>query len=301
MTDDKHLDTVWGILICPNCGASLIKSEQEALCSGCLTHYHFNPSGALDLRLQNPKTYPHEFILGNPLIHKPESELTPLPLNPKPEVDYSSFDVPFHLSREILSYFPKAKADDALMLDLGCGDTIHRDVCEHAGFKYVGLDYSNEDSPILGDAHSLPFQDESFEFVLSIAVLEHIRFPFIMMKEAFRVLKPNGLFIGTVSFLEPFHMDSFYHHTHLGTFNSLQEGGFTVEHLSPNHRWSGLVALSNMALFPGMSSSRQNLIVAPLELLHKSWWRLKRGASNKTVENTRLTTTTGSFVFIARK
>src|SRR4030095_14421423 len=103
-----------------------------------------------------------------------------------------------------------------------------------AGFHWMGLDYSASEAPILGDAHALPFETESIEFVLSLAVLEHIQHPAVAIQEINRVLKRGGLYLGTVAFLEPFHGNSYYHHTHLGTFNSLRLGGFDVERVAPN-------------------------------------------------------------------
>jgi SAM-dependent methyltransferase len=224
-----------------------------------------------------------------------------LPTNSAPEVDYTNVDVPHHLSKELLSHFPKARSENSWMLDLGCGNAVHRNVCEHAGFKYVGLDYDCADAPLLGDAHSLPFKNQSFEFILSIAVLEHIRFPFVMMKEAYRVLKPGGVFIGTVAFLEPFHQDSFYHHTHLGTYNSLQEGGFKIVHICPSNQWSALAAQATMGLFPRLPRLLCLSIVMPVQAIHKLWWKIGGVLLKKDVERTRLLTTTGAFTFIARK
>jgi SAM-dependent methyltransferase len=187
------------------------------------------------------------------------------------------------------------------MLDLGCGNTVHRAACEHAGFEYVGLDYDSAAAPILGDAHALPFRSESFEFVLSVAVLEHLRFPFVMMREVYRVLQPRGVFIGTVAFLEPFHGDSFYHHTHLGTYNSLREGGFRIQHICPSDTWSVLTAQANMGLFPRMPHLLSRSLVMPVQMMHRIWWRLGSLVSAKSSEKARITSTTGSFTFIAHK
>jgi len=274
---------------------------QAAKCVKCHSQYEYSGSGILDLRLKREKEYEYNFTLGSSLLPESGFEFNKLQENNNPEVDFSGFDVPRHLSKEILSYFPKAKTENSLMLDLGCGNTIHRKVCGHAGYEYVGLDYDSKEASIFGDAHALPFKDESFEFILSIAVLEHIRFPFVMMKEAYRVLKPNGTFIGTVAFLEPFHRDSFYHHTHLGTYNSLKEGGFNIEKICPSYKWSVLIAQAAMILFPKMPSVFSKMLIMPLQLLHKIWWKLGGIISDKALETTRLTSTTGAFTFIARK
>jgi SAM-dependent methyltransferase len=45
-----------------------------------------------------------------------------------------------------------------------------------------------------GQAESLDFADESFDIVHSRAVAEHVKDPQIMFEEAFRVLKPGGVF-----------------------------------------------------------------------------------------------------------
>lgn len=183
----------------------LKKNEQGASCPACETEYQYKDSGALDLRLQSAKQYTLEFEINNAPLPVDNFDCSPLTMCATPEVDFSAIHVPNHLSKEILSYFPKASSPNSLALDLGCGNAAHKAVCEQAGFEWVGLDYNSQKAPILGDAHALPFAAESFDFVLSIAVLEHIRYPFVMAHEAFRVLKPNGKFIGSVAFLEPFH------------------------------------------------------------------------------------------------
>lgn len=223
--------------------------------------------------------------------------------NKHPAIDLSKVTIPWHLTRTLISHFPAAKVPGALMLDLGCGEGIHKEVGEAFGFEWVGLDYSLPEAPIRGDGHALPFLDKSFEFVLSIAVLEHIQFPFVMTGEAQRVLKPGGVFVGTVSFLEPFHNDSYYHHSHLATYNSLRNAGFEVLQVSPTPDWPGLRAISEMALFRLMPGGLVALLVAPLQALHRLWWWLGYAftRSERASEKYRLLSTSGAFTFIARK
>ncbi len=151
---------------------------------------------------------------------------------------------------------------------------------------------------------ALPFMDNSFEFILSIAVLEHIQYPFMMIKEVHRVLNSGGIFIGTVAFLEPFHGNSYYHYTHLGVYNMLVYGGFEVEQLAPGKGWQVFDAQARMnswAIFPGMSKFISKAIIRFPQVISNIWWRglkISRGSKN-TGRN--FANYTGSFCFVARK
>lgn len=294
-------DSVWAILRCSYCGSRLEKSDAGAMCRECTTTYPYTDEASLDLRLQRSRDYPLTFQVGDVPLSDNAHSFMPLTRHPRPEVDFAGMKVPHHLTPELLDRFPKARSSGSMMLDLGCGNGLHQTVCEHAGFQWVGLDYGEVGAPIWGDAHALPFADDSFDFILTIAVLEHIRYPFVMMREARRVLKPGGVMIGTVSFLEPFHAQSYYHHTHLGTLNVLRYGGFEVEAIAPLKAWMALRAQASMGLFPKMPSPLSRLIVAPVDILHRLWWRAAGLVSPKATEAVRLRMTAGSFTFVATK
>lgn len=68
-----------------------------------------------------------------------------------------------------------------------------------------------------GDAGVLPFADESFATILSISALEHMVDPDRVLAEGFRVLKPGGMFVGTVVLRDL--------HQHLSYSRLLQRAG----------------------------------------------------------------------------
>jgi ubiquinone/menaquinone biosynthesis C-methylase UbiE len=137
--------------------------------------------------------------------------------------------------------------------------------------------------------------------VLCVTVLQYIRYPFVAMREAYRVLKPGGRIIGTVAFLEPSHGRSYYHHTNLGTFNSLYQAGFKIDILAPSQEWTVFKALAHMGLFHGMPKSVSEIIVLPLESLHKLWWWAGSQLTHRDLEEVRTRNFTGSYTFIATK
>ncbi len=294
-------DAVWRVLRCPACAGRLSRDAVTATCEACGELYAPTSSEALDLRLRSPRKVSLEFTVGEHLPAPPDLDYGALGFNASPAVNFDDMDVPKHLSRQLMSYFPRASGLESLALDLGAGPLSQRLVCERAGFEYVSLDYGDEKVAILGDAHSLPFADESFEFVLSIAVLEHIRYPFVATREVTRVLKPGGMFIGTVAFLEPFHADSFYHHTHLGTLNSLRFAGLDVHRVAPTAGWTVLQAQASNALFPLVPRAVALGIVRPAELAHRLLWRARALARGRSQERERLIGTAGAFEFVASR
>lgn len=298
---DADLESLYPLLACPQCGSGSITNATtgtQAVCGGCRTVYPRSPTGALDMRPQRPRICTQDFEIAPDGDASFSASVEPLPVRDHPEVDFSGMHPPLRLTKALLSHFPAAQGPGQPMLDIGCGDRGHRGVCEHAGFRYIGLDRESAAADILADAHLLPFRDQSFPFVVSIAVLHYLRFPLQAMREVYRVLKPGGVFIGTVAFLEPFH-GTLYHHTHWGTEHSLRQGGLEVRHLGPTRHWPVLTAQAEMGLFPRMPLLLARTIVAPAELLHRLWWAaggLVRAGAN---ERMRRCTTAGSFDFVA--
>jgi 2-polyprenyl-6-hydroxyphenyl methylase/3-demethylubiquinone-9 3-methyltransferase len=94
------------------------------------------------------------------------------------------------------------------LLDIGCGGGLLIFDLNAQGWQCTGLDVSDgvlnvgrardlkkEIAWVEGRAESLPFADQSFDVVCMMDVLEHIHEPKHALKEATRVLKPDGTLI----------------------------------------------------------------------------------------------------------
>ena len=84
--------------------------------------------------------------------------------------------------------------------------------------NYEIVDYDTTDVIGLGD--TLPFNDCVFDAVISIAVLEHVRYPFACAAEIVRVLKRGGELECSVPFLQPLH--GYPHHYYNMTSQGLR-------------------------------------------------------------------------------
>ena len=89
---------------------------------------------------------------------------------------------------------------DGLILDCGCGDRNYPDA------RVINFEYSMFRSPdVFGDGHELPFMDNSFDLVLSQAVIEHLHDPYQAVNEIYRVLRPGGVVYAESAFMQPLH------------------------------------------------------------------------------------------------
>jgi SAM-dependent methyltransferase len=89
---------------------------------------------------------------------------------------------------------------DGLILDCGAGK---RSIYYPNVVNYEIVPYDTTD--VLGVGEELPFKDNSFDGVFSLAVLEHVKDPFKCASEITRVMKPGASLYCVVPFLQPLH------------------------------------------------------------------------------------------------
>ena len=105
------------------------------------------------------------------------------------------------LSRQFLLRFPPS----GRVLEIGCGFGGLLAELHAAGCEAIGIDVSEHrvgyastakglDARV-ADAQQLPFEDGSFDLVMSTAVLEHIPDILSCLRESHRVLSPGGRFV----------------------------------------------------------------------------------------------------------
>jgi len=93
----------------------------------------------------------------------------------------------------------------------------------------VSLDIKNPgDLGIVGDIHSIPFPDNSFEGVICTQVLEHVADPLKACSEMYRVLTGNGLILLTIPFVWKEHPspEDYWRFTRDGGKHLLSQAGF---------------------------------------------------------------------------
>ncbi|MFB2976439.1 methyltransferase domain-containing protein [Microseira sp. BLCC-F43] len=236
------------LLVCPACRAPL---ESFTHCSHCKADYSESDGTPVLI----PTTASRKLSFDFPQSRSTNGEQFTDCFSYPPRCGAAGSDKPYHLDLAHLDIFDRLPSG-ASILEIGCGGGQMRSFLESKQFRYLGIDISKTrvdqrlqlhgGPDLLCDCHFLPFNQHTFDIVYSAGVTEHLACPYLVVQEVARVLKPGGYYLGNVSFLEPWHDDSFFHMSPLGVFELLTQADFEIIHIWPGKGYSGFRAILNM-------------------------------------------------------
>ena len=200
----------------------------------------------------------------------------------------------------------------ASLLDLGCGNGRWADSLINYCDRYIGVDVP--DSPESSqrnredfefrhyDGINIPCEDDSVDLVFSNQLLERVLEPHRLFPQIHRILKKDGLFIGSVSHLEPFHSYSVFNYTPFGFSSFCDLFGLDIVCLRPGMDSLTLIERNINKIIIGRGSEMEDSFwnaESPLNYqLEKLLRRRKEG--NKAINLTKLNVS-GQFCFAAKK
>jgi SAM-dependent methyltransferase len=114
------------------------------------------------------------------------------------------------------------------VLDVGCGVKPYYPFFEPYASDYVGVDVvENPAADLQGAVESLPVEDESFDLVLCIQVLEHAEDPAQAVRELRRVVAPGGAVLASTHGVQVYHPApvDLWRWTHAGLDRLFRENG----------------------------------------------------------------------------
>jgi len=142
------------------------------------------------------------------------------------------------LENLIRIYDSSYRLESKFFVDVGCGDMYLRESVESRGANYFGFDI--EECNLLKDP--MPLDSSSADLLGCYSVIEHLADPSNLLKEAYRVIRPDGYFlIETPNW--NFCKNSFYNdYTHVKPYTTnglrtlINDFGFELLNISPNVR-----------------------------------------------------------------
>ncbi len=124
-----------------------------------------------------------------------------------------------------------------------------------------------------------------------------------MLREVYRILKPGGMYLGSVAYLVPFHdAASYCNMTHYGVKSAMEDAGFMTEFVRADPKYLDIRALADTGLFPGVNRRIAYGIVEPVLWLYRLYWTMRRWRDQYMFKHEwQVVLNTGAFVYRAAK
>jgi SAM-dependent methyltransferase len=207
----------------------MIKSDIAVLCPKCRAKI-----GTISKDLSTEKKCPAcsfkpNTLHGVPILYQTEN------LDELDQLREAS-SLPIQNSDDLkIPFVQEALSSNEWVLELGAGI----DICTNPKLIKTDAFLYSKDLHCLADAHSLPFEDNTFGYVYSMAVFEHLHSPWLAAEEIHRILKPGGKAFVITAFMQ--HMHGYPNHYFNMTLSGLKQifKNFEIESLRPS-KWSSL-------------------------------------------------------------
>lgn len=174
-----------------------------------------------------------------------------LPKEQSPIIRLSETNPTHPYSNRVLEIINQHKK--GIVLDFGCGNIDDNLVFDNV----IGLDvacYKNTDMIVSTDV--LPFFDNTFDAIVSQATFEHIRKPWLVADELYRILKPTGHLYVETAFMQPYHGDpSHYFNMTKNGFKEIFEK-FKIQKLgiAPHQHMSWSLEMQIQSILPFLTN-----------------------------------------------
>lgn len=151
--------------------------------------------------------------------------------------------------RDSVAAFSLSLPDGSQVLDAGAGESRYAPM--FARHRYVALDLAVGDSrwnyshlDLLGDLECLPLAACSFDAVINVVTLEHVKRPQLAISELARVLRPGGRLLLVVPLEWEVHQapHDYFRYTRYGLTHLLETAGLTPRRLEPAGGFGWLMA-----------------------------------------------------------
>jgi uncharacterized protein YbaR (Trm112 family)/SAM-dependent methyltransferase len=179
---------LYDLLACPSCKVAVVRTNDELRCPSCGTAFPIVDGVPIMMAGGTVPDLRHEQVL-NTLY------------------DYFPW-----VHRVVL----QSLLDDQVVVEIGSGNRAKNDPA------VIRMDVVlTPHVDIVADAHALPFLPGSLDFIFSLAVVEHLRQPFVAAEEMHRALKDGGYVYNECNFVFAYH--GYPHHYFNASIQGLQQ------------------------------------------------------------------------------